>query len=75
MTPIERIARVMCAKAVELDMDDGQSWLVLAATALQAIREPSEAMIVEGMDWADCEPTAMVSAWHFMIDAALREEA
>lgn len=82
ISPLERIARSMCAKAVELDMDDGQSWLVLARIALESIREPSYAMLDAG-DIPGCgvgtkaRDDAIMEVkfiWQDMIDAALDDD-
>lgn len=44
-----------------------------ARAVLDAMREPSKAMLNEGSDIADCEVGSMETAWQAMIDAALEE--
>lgn len=81
MTQLERMARAMCALSVELDMEDGQSWLKLARYGLEAIREPSEGMWDAAWRLDKIGPDAIgvpyqgipEDMWPAMIDAALEE--
>lgn len=84
MTPIERAARALCALAgvdpnstcdvhMPGDPDAIFAWAGFrpqVRTVLQAIREPSEAMMVAG----ECAPPEATAIWRAMIDAALKDE-
>lgn len=79
---IERVAKAICGnqpgaggcgcKTHERPACDDFRWM--AHAAIQALREPTEAMIVSG--WATqtepVYPTSTVDVWQAMIDEALR---
>lgn len=81
MTPLERAARALCAgKGIDPDhigtgMCGDAAWMFevdKAATVLQAIRDPSDAMIQASADEGECHGTH-ISVYRAMIDAALEE--
>lgn len=90
MTPLERAARALWAEnGKPYHMDDAspsmtipdarpdwQRFLPQARAVLQAIREPSEAMVVKGTDAYVTMGHYRVDSkdcWQLMIDAALEE--
>lgn len=91
MTPLERAARALWAengkpyhiddatpsKAIPDARPDWQRFLPQARAVLQAIREPSDAMVNVGMERSGHKGYAEVFArdvWGSMIDAAVEEE-
>jgi hypothetical protein len=75
MTPLERAARALCSLDGHLENATmagkplWQDYLPEARAVLQAIREPSDAMVEEGRR----ETAAPYHAWQAMIAAALEE--
>ncbi len=76
---VERVARAMFVVESD-DPDDPGVWeyaaenyRALARAAIEAMREPTEAMIDAGAIYADCNGAH--GAWQAMIDAALKEDA
>lgn len=76
MDMIERVARAIAGK-----LDDNTPWkecgqgfretcILLARAAIEALREPTEAMLEEGPG----EPYMEKHVWALMIDAALKEQ-
>jgi hypothetical protein len=78
MTMIERVARAIQAEAGWDNIDVGDrlraDYLAFARAAIEAMREPTEAMIKEGA-YGSGEDSAGVAcgAWKAMIDIALDE--
>jgi hypothetical protein len=66
MSMIERVARAMCAADGGSQEVDVHLYLDMAAAAIAAMREPTEAMT--RTLWTGIPPKA---AWQAMIDAAL----
>ena len=66
---IERVARAL----YEADGDDTINWPKLARAAIAAMREPTEAMLMESSCNA-VETERLVRDWQAMIDAALEEK-
>lgn len=83
MIPIERAARALCSldgQPENIKMDGKPMWqdyLPEVRAALQAIREPSDAMHAAVADEARrvSQPISTQHAWEAMIDAALAEGA
>lgn len=83
MTMKERIARAI-HEEIELRDDlchyeykyKRESMILVAEAVLDAMREPTEAMIEVGIEdhgWGDCEMSEMHFRWQAMIDAAKSE--
>lgn len=70
---INRLAKVLAdrqlAFAPQRDMPDWQFFVDGARDVIEAMREPTEAMIVQGADGGE---GAHIVSWHIMIDEALK---
>jgi hypothetical protein len=65
---IERVARAMCAADGGSQEVDVHHYLDMARAAIEAMREPTEAMC-EAADAVECNQPECI--WQAMIDAAL----
>lgn len=73
---IDRAARAVKARASEIAAaDESEDWFAeqYARAALQAIREPSEAMVEAGGLAGDLPMRAAIETWRAMINVALAQ--
>jgi hypothetical protein len=76
MTPVERVGEALSAKCMALF---GSTWSIdvrreLARAAIEAMREPTEAMVDAARAEMLMDPVRSANVFHVMIDAALNEK-
>lgn len=71
MTKIEEVARAIAGQFAQ-SADLWEDFVDTAHVAIKAMREPTEAMVDAGAEYAPGAGDAR-DAWHAMIDAALAE--
>jgi phosphoribosylformylglycinamidine (FGAM) synthase-like enzyme len=69
-TMVERVGWAIAREGARIDVDDTPYHLRVARAALEAMREPTEAMVQAGIN--DSGAFGLASAYRTMIDAALK---
>lgn len=85
MTPIERASRAVAGVVEEFSQPDPtecwdrlsqssrDTYTLIVHAVLQALREPTKAMMDAGDEWTNHHADCVYSIWQAMIDAALAE--
>lgn len=74
MTKIEEVARAICMADDSHDVSLWREFLPEARAAIEAMREPSEAMADDGGVASLIVDATAVTVWHAMVQAALNEQ-